>query len=160
MMFRARREAKLRSEGIDGAAKLKKWWIVGKSGGEIESIELIEYELEVHVAGNPPYQIKHRQLTPFGIFSRLWEGMEIPLKVHPEKPKQVLLIWEEAGPVVQVVQSPDLPDEVIEAIKGIGAASFKGTLKSRLRELEDALQENLITKEEYERKREELLTNL
>ena len=159
-MRRAKREAQLRAEGIDGKAKLINSWIVGKSGGEIESIELIMYELEIFVSGKPPYEINHRQLTPFAVFSRLSKGMEIPVKVHPEKPKQILLDWEQSAPQVQVMHATDLPEDVLGAIKGLGVVNQKRDLKEKLRELEDAFNEDLITVDEYESKRAELLKNL
>jgi hypothetical protein len=160
MMRRAKREAQLRAEGIDGKAKLINSWIIGKSGGELESIELIEFELEVMVAGSPPYKMKHRQLTPFGVFTNLSKGMVIPVKVHPEKPRRLLLDWEQMGTQVQVMHAADLPGNVLEVIKGLGEVDGKRDLKDRLRELEDALKEELITVDEYENKRAELLKNL
>jgi len=160
MMRRAKREEQLRAEGIDGKAKLVESWIIGKSGGELESIELIEYELEVMVTGKHPYKVKHRQLTPFGVFTRLSKGTIIPVKVHPEKPKQLLLDWEQTGTQVQVMDAADLPVNVLEAIKGLGEVDGKRDLKDRLSELEDAYKEELITVDEYESKRAELLKNL
>jgi len=160
MNRKAKREAQLRAEGIEGKAKLVESWIIGKSGGELESIELIEYELEVMVTGKQPYKVKHRQLTPFGVFTRLSKGTIIPVKVHPEKPKQLLLDWEQTGTQVQVMDTADLPVNVLEVIQGLGEADGKRDLKDRLRELEDAFKEELITMEEYESKRIELLKNL
>jgi len=160
MNRKAKREAQLRAEGIEGKAKLVESWIIGKSGGELESIELIEYELEVMVTGKQPYKVKHRQLTPFGVFTRLSKGTIIPVKVHPEKPKQLLLDWEQTGTQVQVMDAADLPVNVLEVIQGLGEADGKRDLKDRLRELEDAFKEELITMEEYESKRIELLKNL
>jgi len=160
MNRKAKREAQLRAEGIEGKAKLVESWIIGKSGGELESIELIEYELEVMVTGKQPYKVKHRQLTPFGVFTRLSKGTIIPVKVHPEKPKQLLLDWEQTGTQVQIMDAADLPVNVLEVIQGLGEADGKRDLKDRLRELEDAFKEELITMEEYESKRIELLKNL
>jgi len=160
MNRKAKREAQLRAEGIEGKAKLVESWIIGKSGGELESIELIEYELEVMVTGKQPYKVKHRQLTPFGVFTRLSKGTIIPVKVHPEKPKQLLLDWEQTGTQVQIMDAADLPVNVLEVIQGLGEADEKRDLKDRLRELEDAFKEELITMEEYESKRIELLKNL
>jgi len=160
MMRRAKREAQLRSEGIDGEAKLVQSWIIGKSGGELESIELIEFELEVMVTGKPPYKVKHRQLTPFAVFTNLSKGTIIPVKVHPEKPKQLLLDWEQTGTQVQVMDAADLPVNVLEVIKGLGEVEGKRDLKDKLSELEDAYKEELITVDEYESKRAELLKNL
>ena len=160
MKTRAKREAQLREEGIDGKAKLVKWWIIGKSGGELELIELIKFELEVMVTGKPPYKVKHRQLTPFGVFTNLSKGMILPVKVHPEKPRQLLLDWEQTGSQVQVMDAADLPVNVLEVIKGLGVVDGKRDLKDRLSELEDAYKEKLITVDEYESKRAELLKNL
>jgi hypothetical protein len=160
MNRKAKREAQLRAEGIEGKAKLIESWIIGKSGGELELIELIEYELEVMVTGKQPYKVKHRQLTPFGVFTRLSKGTIIPVKVHPEKPKQLLLDWEQTGTQVQVMDAADLPVNLLEVIQGLGETDGKRDLKYRLRELEDALKEELITVEEYESKRAELLKTL
>jgi len=160
MMNRARREKQLRAEGVDGKAKLLNSWIIGKSGGELESIELLEYELEVFVPGKPPYKIKHRQLTPFSVFTRLSKGMEIPVKVHPKKPKRILLDWEQSATPVQVVHAAGLSDINSEVLSGLGEMGGRRDLKARLRELENAYNEKLITVEEYESKRAELLKNL
>jgi len=106
--------------------------------GAMEYIERCEFELEVMVAGKPPYKVKHRQSTPFAVFSQLSKGMILPVKVHPEKPGQVLLDWEQMG--TQVLEGADLKD--------------------RLSELEDAYKEGLVTADEYESKRAEILKNL
>ena len=160
MMRRAKHEAQLRAEGIDGKARLVNSWIVGKSGGEIESIELIKFELEVMVPGESPYTLTHRQLTPFSVFSSLSKGMIIPVKVHPKKPKRILLDWEQMGTHVQVVESGNLPGSVKELLNGLVEADGKRELKDRLRELENAYKENLITLDEYKSKRADLLKNL
>ena len=160
---RARREAYIRVEGVDGKAKLVQWWILGKSGGELELIENIKFELEVMLAGKPPYKVNHRQLTSFGVYSQLSKGMILPVKVHPEKPRQLLLDWEQMGTQVQQVQvlnGADLPVNVAEMIKGLGVVGGKKDLKDKLSELEAAYKEGLITEGEYDSKRAEILKNL
>lgn len=155
---RVRREAEIREEGIEGKAKLVRWWIIGKSGGELNTRELCGFELDVMVEGKPEYKVKHRQLVPFGVYSQFSNGMILPLKVRRGKPGQVMLDWERVGG--QVIDGMTLPDDVIEVIKGLKPLKKKEDLKDRLRELEDAYKERLISADEYESKRAEILKNL
>ena len=155
---RVRRETEIRKDGIEGKARLVNWWIIGKSGGELNVVEFCEFELDVMVERKPPYKVKHRQLVPFGVYSRLSKGMVLPVKVHREKPGKVMLVWEpEAG---QVIDGMALPVDVVEVMKGLLPVEGKGNLKDRLRELDDAYKEGLITTDEYESKRTEILKNL
>jgi len=158
MRARVRREAEIREKGIEGKAKLVRWWILGKSLGELNTKELCKFELDVMVEGKPVYKVKHRQLVPFGIYSQFSNGMVLPLKVHREKPERVMLDWERVEG--QVIDGMTLPDDVIAAIKGLKPLKEKGDLKDRLRELEDAYKERLISADEYESKRAEILKNL
>ncbi len=160
MIGRKKREEFIRTNGIDGTAKLGEWWIIGKSGGALELVEFMKFELEITVAGGSSYTIKHRQLTPYRVYSVLNKGMILPIKVHPDKPEKVLLDWDNIQPRVQVMESADLPENVLETLKGLGVKETRGNLKTRLRELEEAHQEGLLTADEYNRKRTEMLKEL
>jgi hypothetical protein len=155
---RVRREAEIREEGIDGKAKLINWWIIGKSGGELDAVEYCRFELEVMVEGRTPYKVEHRQLVPFGVYSHLSKGMILPVKVHREKPGKVILDWDRDGG--WAISGMALPVDVVEVMKGLMPVNEKGELKERLRELEDAYKEELVSKDEYERKRIEILKNI
>lgn len=87
-----------------------------------------------------PYKVNHRQPTPVDLLGQFRPGVILPVKVHPEKPKQLLLDWDQME--VQVI----VEDE-------------KKELKDHLSELEDAYKEGLIAKDEYESKRVEILEN-
>jgi len=137
----ARRKTYLLAKGIDGKAKLVQWWVFSRSGGAVSYVENCEFELEVIVAGTPPYKVNHRQPTPIGVLNQLSQGMMLPVKVHPSKPKQLLLDWDQLE-----VQVPDQGE--------------KRELKDRLSELEDAYKEGLIAQDEYERRRAEILASV
>ncbi len=162
MVGRKQQEEMLRAEGIDGKAKLGEWWIIGKSGGELEMVEFIKFELELTVSGRSPYNVMHKQLTPYGVYSRLSKGMILPVKVHPEKPKKLLLDWDQfgAGPQVQILDGADLQVNVVDALKDLGITTGKKDLKGRLSELEELYKEGLITKDEYDNKKAEILKDL
>jgi len=160
MVGRKKLEEQIRAAGIDGMAKLVQWWIIGKSGSELELVELIEYELEITVTGLPPYPVKHRQLTPFGVFTVLSQGMVFPVKIHPENPKKLLIDWDQMKPRSQVMGAADLPENVLETLRDFGAMGGKKDLKARLGELETAYHAGLITEKEYQKKREDMLKEL
>lgn len=155
---KARLEAEIRERGIEAQARLVNWWIIGKSGGEMELVEYLEFELEVMVGDKPPYTTKHRQLVPFAVYSQLSRGMILPVKVHREKADRVMLDWERGG--AQVAGGMVRPVEVMEVLRGLMPVEEKGDLKDRLRELEDAHKEGLISTVEYESKRADILKDL
>ena len=161
MLGRKKLEEFLRAEGINGTARLGERWYVGKSGGEMELIEFMEFELEVSVPGRTPYKVKHKQLTPYGVYSKLSKGMILPLKVHPEKPSKLLLDWDNMEPQVQVMDQTDLPENILAAMQrlGVGGGSKKDP-KTRLHELDELHKEGLITAEEYKTKRDQILNEL
>ena len=137
----ARRKANILSDGVDGKAKILQWWLYSRSGGVVSYMENCDFELDVMVPGKPPYQVKHSQPTPGGLLGHLKEGVILPVKVQPEKPKQLMLDWGQ------------VEDQVI-------AEDEKKTFKDRLNELEDAYKEGLVEKAEYESKRAEILKDL
>jgi hypothetical protein len=141
IVAKARRKKYLLAEGVDGKAKLIQWWVFSRSGGAVSYVERCEFELEVTVTGNPPYKVNHRQPAPIGVLGLLSKGMILPVKVHPEKPKRLLLDWDQME--AQAIDEGE-----------------KKALKDRLSELEDAYKEGLIAKDEYENKRAEILKNL
>ncbi len=77
---------------------------------------------------------------PVGVINRLSKGMISLVKVHPEKPKQLLLDWDQME--AQVIDEGE-----------------EKALKDRLSGLEGAYKEGLIAKDEYESKRAEILKN-
>jgi hypothetical protein len=159
---RKKQEGYLKAEGIVGQARLKNWWILGKSGGEMEMVEFVKFELEVSIPDKNPYAVIHKQLTPFGVFSRLSKGMSLPVKVHPEKPRKLYLDWDQfaGAPQVQFMNTADLPEEILDTLKGLGIEKEKKDPKIRLKELENLYQEGLITEAEYKSKRSEVLKEL
>jgi hypothetical protein len=80
-------------------------------------------------------------LTPVGLIGQFRPGVILPVKVHPEKPKQLLLDWDQMEAQVTV-------------------EDIRKNLKDRLSELEDASKEELIVKDEYENIRAEILKDL
>ncbi len=137
----ARQRAYLLAEGIDGQAKVIQWWLFSKSEGVVSYVENCKFELEVMVAGKTPYQVSHRQPTPIGLLEHLREGVILPVKVHPKKPKKLLLDWDRMETQVD-------------------DGGEKRELKDRLSELEGAYREGLIARDEYESKRAEILKDL
>jgi hypothetical protein len=161
MIGRRRLEEFLKTAGIDGTAKLGERWYVGKSGGAMELVEFMKFELEVTVPGRAPYKVNHKQLTPFEIYNRLTKGMILPVKVHPEKPAKLLLDWNNFQPQVQVMDQADLPENILAAIQGMGVGGgSKKDPKTRLQELDELHKEGLITTEEYKKKKGEILKDL
>ena len=141
-MIRMAKRAAFLQAGLDGKAELLQWWqVTHAEDGEIRYNEGFEYELEVTAPGKSPYKLTHRQSAHFNVFTRFHEGMILPIKIHPQNPEQILIVWDDL----------ELPAQ--------GGAEDK-ELKDRLSELEEAYKGGLITKEEYESKRGEILKKL
>lgn len=152
------REERIRREGIPGMAKVINWWIVGKSGGSMSTVESCRFELEVAIEGQAPYIVKHRQLVPWRVYSQIGKGTCLPVKVDPQNPRRVVLAWDEArGPTIGGDVSLA---EVAEMMRQAPQADEKGALKERLRQLEEAYREGLTSAEEYESKRAKVLEEL
>lgn len=155
---RKRREAAILQDGIPGQATLVNWWIIGKSGGELDAVEYCEFELDVSVAGKPPYRVKHRQLVPFGVYHQLSRGMILPVKVHPEQPKRLILDWDQQGE--QVTTGTVLPAGLGAVLAKMASTAEQGSLKDRLQQLQEAYNAGLISAEEFESKKAAILKEL
>jgi len=152
---RDQRETEIREKGIDAKAKLIEWWMMGETNPTLEMEKACKFELEVMLEGKPPYTVQFRQIVPFRIYTQLGRGMILPVKVHPDKPERVILDWERES--VQAIGEIPVSVNVAEVMKGLIPVEEKGQLKDRLRELEDARKDGLISQDEYENKRTELL---
>jgi hypothetical protein len=166
------REERLRGEGIPGLARVTEAWIMGKSGGApLDMEERYKFEMEITVEGKAPYGVVHQQLVPHQVYHRVGKGALLPVKVDPENPEQVVILWD--TPVIQtprvstlagkeaaqfVASVPGMAEVIREARGQLGRE--KGSLTDRLRELEDAFEEGLISAEEYERKKAGILKEL
>jgi hypothetical protein len=88
--------------------------------------------------------------------------MAIPVKVHNRRPDKVWIDWERANssPQAQVVQASDLSGPLADALKGVKLPQPRGDAKARLTKLEETYQAGLITADEYQAKRAEILKDL
>jgi hypothetical protein len=94
MSRKSSRVDEIREKGLAGSARLLNWWLLGKSGGELEAVEFFEFELEIHLDQRSPYTVKHRQLVPYEIYNRFQKGLTVPVKVHPDKHEKVIIDWD------------------------------------------------------------------
>lgn len=93
MNVRIKQDNRIKREGIPGKAKILKWWIVAKSGGaSMDLIERIGFQLEITTNKTPPYQIKHTQLIPLGVYNRFSTGIILPVKIDQKNPRRVVLM--------------------------------------------------------------------
>lgn len=90
---------RLRAEGIPGRARLLAvqdtgMTLGGSALGAAQENPVAHLHLEVSVSGRPPYQATVTQMVPRLAVARLIPGSELPVKVDPLNPINVLVDWE------------------------------------------------------------------
>jgi len=81
------------NHGIHGTGEILDWWILGKSGGSLDSIERCLVDLMVRIPGGEPYKVSVKELLPHSTYTRLQKGMLLPLRIDPDRPSRVLF-WD------------------------------------------------------------------
>jgi Short C-terminal domain len=54
----------------------------------------MDIDMEVHVSGRQPYQVRNQYLVPAG--ATIGQGVNLPIKVDPNDPSKIAIDWESA----------------------------------------------------------------
>lgn len=91
---------RLRAQGLPGRARLLAVHDTGMTlggsalGAAGQENPVAQLHLEVSVGGRPPYQATVTQMVPRLAVARLVPGSELPVKVDPLDPTNVLVDWD------------------------------------------------------------------
>jgi hypothetical protein len=136
----------LRENGRSATAKILKIWDNGTTIGYGSNSNMVGVGLllEVYPEGGEPYQVKARDQLHVMDLSRVAPGMMIEVRVHPNKPDKVIVSqWNVSG-AAQITAEflpQTAPDQKLQLLK----------------QMRD---KGLITTQEYESKKTEILANL
>jgi hypothetical protein len=129
----------------------------------------MQIPLEVHPPSGEPYQVNY-VFTAARMKAAITAGMEIPVKIDPENPERIAVQWDAqqasiaaAGGDMAAVNSGlqatygNSANEAMQAAKAGAAADDPAAKLKKLGEMRDA---GLITNEEFEAKKAELLAEM
>jgi len=129
----------------------------------------MQIPLEVHPATGEAYQVNY-VFTAARMKAPITAGMEIPIKIDPEDPQRIAVQWDAqqasiaaaGGDMAAVTSglqatSGNAANEAMEAAKAGAAADDPATKIKKLGEMRDA---GLITNEEFDAKKAELLAEM
>lgn len=142
-IMRFRREQnreRLEREGIPATARIL---AVEQTNMRINDRPVLKLELEIQPEGYPPFTYNHRQAVPELALFQLQPGNVLSATVDPENHENLII---------------DLSNVKF----GTGSSGRGGQSASvgRLRELKQMLDDGLISRHEYEEKKDEILNNL
>jgi hypothetical protein len=81
---------RLRAEGLAGTAT-----VLGAGSADLEhrGNPLLWLDLVVHAEGRPDYRTRVREYVPAAALQRLLDGEQIPVRIDPERPSRVVILW-------------------------------------------------------------------
>jgi hypothetical protein len=82
------RAQRLQSGGIEGTATIRG---MRDTGTVVNTIPVIEFDLEVRLEGRQPYSVTSRQVIPHAALNRFQLGSEVSVKVDPEDRTSLLV---------------------------------------------------------------------
>lgn len=129
-------QASLLRDGIKGTATVL---TVQSTNVRIDRKPQVRMQLRIELPGQAPYEQETVQLIPFGQSAS--PGRTLFIHVDPQNKERLLLNWE--GPA---------PDPATAATGG-------ATLADRLKALDQARQQGLITEQEHQQQRQRLLSD-
>ena len=125
--------------------------------------------LEIHVEGREPYMVDHVFPTA-RMKAAVSVGMEVPVKVHPDEPERIAVQWDaqQAGiaaaggdmaAVTQGLQSTygGVADQAMRDAQAKAKAEDPAEKIKKLTQMKDS---GLITEEEFETKKAEVLDSM
>ena len=129
----------------------------------------MQIPLEVHPPGGQPYMVNY-VFTAARMKAAITAGMELPVKIHPEDPQRIAVQWDaqqasnaaaggDMAAVTAGLQATygNAANEAMKAAKANAAAEDPMTKLKKLGEMRDA---GLITNEEFETKKAQLLADM
>ncbi|MCA9696529.1 MAG: zinc ribbon domain-containing protein [Myxococcales bacterium] len=88
MFWSGHKAAYLRRHGLRARGVVKG---IQRTGTEINDVPVMEVTVTVMRDGLPPYEASFRQLMEAQLQAQLLPGVELPLRVHPSKPSEIML---------------------------------------------------------------------
>lgn len=147
-------DTKLLEEGEPGRAVVQRAW---KTGSETMGKEVFEFELEIAPEGGTPYRGKHKQAVPHEWEHRVFPGMTLAVKLDPKKPDKVAIDWE--GTSGSDARAAPVQEMVIDARAG-AAPTPGGDPASRLAQLSQLRDAGIITQQDFDAKKAEILADM
>lgn len=86
----AARRKKLMVRGVDASAKLM---VVEQTGTRVNDQPMLQLRMMVEVPGKSPYAVLHREVVPQIRLAQLQPGMQLPVKVDPQDPRNMAIAW-------------------------------------------------------------------
>lgn len=90
---RAALRDRLHELGIPGEARIAG---VAQTGTLVNNNPYVKLDLVVAVPGHPPYEVRHGEVVPLVLLGRLAAGATLPVKVDPDRPSRLVIVWEAA----------------------------------------------------------------
>jgi hypothetical protein len=81
---------RLRETGLSGTATVLG---AGHAGIEHRGHPLAWLDLVIHVDGRPDYRTRVREFVPSSMVERIQRGEPLPVRVDPEQPSRVVILW-------------------------------------------------------------------
>lgn len=167
-------EERMRREGLPATARITSYQT---TGWRVNEAPMVKLQMEITPQGRPPFTKK--------VFKRVHE-MEVPsfqpgrtfnALVDPQRPDNVLILWDEAAPPAvsvnaRTVTMDELPPQFAEMVQNlVGSAGGEAASRARglgesadeldaLRALRTMRDEGLIDEAEYEAKKAEIMGRL
>jgi len=89
--FQRKRSAFFAAQGIPGTATVLS---AAATGTEVNNMPQVEMKLLIEVPGREASTIIHREVVNPVFLAQLQRGAQLPVLVHPRKPKKVMLRYE------------------------------------------------------------------
>ena len=86
--------SRIEQTGLTGEARVVS---MTQTGVYINENPQVELELEVSVAGRNRYQVFHKEIIPLILLGRLGMAATLPVKVDPEDPERLVILWDQVG---------------------------------------------------------------
>ena len=85
---------RLRADGLEGTAT-----VLGAGPADLEhrGNPMLWLDLVVHVEGRPDYRTRIREFVPADQVARVLSGEPFPVRLDPERPSRVVIVWPPAS---------------------------------------------------------------
>lgn len=137
---KGRRKQRLEQHGVPAVIRILQ---VSQTNVRINDRPLLSIEMEVHPETMSPYQMTKQLAVSEIMIPQLQPGNTLSGIVDPEDPENI-----------------DIPLNQISVTGTMGMATSGSNSVQRLKELKKMMEEGLITPEEYEEKKDEILSRL
>lgn len=91
--WRAAAKDRLHTTGVEGSAHIAG---IEQTGMLMNNNPYVRLDLEIEMPGHPRYEVKHAEIVPLVMLSRLVLGATLPVKVDAQHPSHFVIQWEKA----------------------------------------------------------------